>query len=90
MPEGWTLPGILESAAKTRTGVCYVGEDGRETFEAYESLYARAGAIARQLADRGFTRSQRVGLIIPETEGFGEPVKPSAAVLASATQSAAE
>jgi fatty-acyl-CoA synthase len=70
MPEGWTLPGILESAARTRTGVCYVGEDGRETFEAYESLYARAGAIARQLSDRGFTRSQRVGLIIPETEGF--------------------
>jgi len=70
MPERWTLPGILESAARTGNGVWYVLEDGRETFESYEALLARASALASNLAGLGLPRGGRVGLIVPESEGF--------------------
>lgn len=69
-PGEWTLPGIIEVAARGTGGTWYVGDDGGETFESYERLLARAGTIAWHLAGRGLARSQRIGVIIPEAEGF--------------------
>ena len=48
---GWTLPRALEAAARTRSGVHFVQEDGRESFESYEELRLRASSIARHLAE---------------------------------------
>jgi fatty-acyl-CoA synthase len=67
---GWTLPRALEAAARTRSGVHFVQEDGRESFESYEELRLRASSIARHLAELGVRPGHRVALLIPEAEGF--------------------
>ena len=67
---GWTLPRALDAAARTRSGVHFVQEDGRESFESYEQLRSRASSIARHLADLGVGPGHRVALLIPEAEGF--------------------
>lgn len=67
---GWTLPRALDAAAKTPSGVHFVQEDGRESFESYEQLRSRASSIARHLADLGVGPGHRVALLIPEAEGF--------------------
>ena len=66
-----TMIEALEQRASCReTGYTHMAEDGTTRFESFHELHRRAGRIGLALQRHGFTKGDRLGLILSDSQQF--------------------
>jgi fatty-acyl-CoA synthase len=65
-----TLTAQLERAARSTSGVRFVGPGDAETLVSYAELWARAVAVGGGLSARGVAPGDRVAIVLPTAPGF--------------------
>ena len=70
-PQARTMIEALQQRASSReTGYTHMAEDGTTRFESFHELHRRAGRIGLALRLHGFTKGDRLGLILSDSQQF--------------------